>query len=606
MKTVHFLLFLLATNVTFAQFEGRDKKQVDSLLQLARTSKDQLILSKSNLQLSEWYSIVSIDSVLSYSNISKKYAQKALKRVTNADRKKEFERVVAGADNNIAYSYFNKGDFTQALLFNKLALDQWKKLHENEGMVRSLNNIGAIYRQLEDYSKALNFYNEALSINLKEGDAATIAITYNNLGSIYKLLDQDNKSMGAYQKSMFYRRKAKDKRGEANTLNNIGSLYKKKGIIDSASFYFNQSYDLIQEVGDPIGIAHASSNLGDIALERNDFATAEKLGKEALKIGQESQMLMIIEQSSGLLKRVYEKTGQWQKAFEMQQLHLETSIKIKSEEAKRSAITLGLQYDYEKQKEIDRIENEKKLAISRKEQIVQQITIVFVIGVSIFVLVLLIILFERYRKVNEQKKFIERQNNERKILLQEIHHRVKNNFQIISSLLKLQSHQENNPQLQKSFQDAINRIHSMASVHEIIYKQDSLAKVDMNVYLNNLMEQLKRSLDRDDIQIDLKVGEEFLDVDQTIPLGIIVNELVTNSFKHAFNSEIKAPKIEVKFAYYSGQFNLEYADNGVGFTPSENKHSLGLELIDTLAEQIGGKISYQEKEGWNSWMKISF
>lgn len=606
MKSGLLTFFLLLSQLALTQFSGADKQAVDSLQNLRKTSKDKLVLAKTMLSLSEWYSIVSVDSVINFATQSKEIAQVSLKQTKNKDRINEFEKCVAGADNNIAYSYFNKGDFSQALYYNKLALDRWKKLEQDDGTVRSLNNIGAIYRQLEEFPKALEFYKEALAYNLKDGDAGTIAITYNNLGSIYKTLNQDTKSLESYKKAIHYRRKAKDKRGEANTLNNIGTLYKKWGKMDSASYYFNRSYSLIHEVGDPIGIAHASSNVGDMALQNKDYKKAESLGKEALEIGKASGMLMIIEQSSSLLERVYAATGRWKEAFEMQKLHLETIMKINSEEAKRSADNLAMQYEYEQKKEIDKIENDKKLAIAKNQQEVQKFTTYLIIGFTIFIFILCIILYERYRKVNEQKFFIEKQNNERKVLLQEIHHRVKNNFQIISSLLKLQSYQDDNPKLQKSFQDAINRIHSMASVHEIIYKQNSLAKVDMQVYFDSLINQLKRSLGRSDVEISVEINPVFLDVDHTIPLGIILNELFTNSIKHAFVNESNSPQIFVRFTQDGAKFKFEYGDNGIGFIPQNDRQTLGIELIDTLVDQLNGDLKYSKCDEWSSKVLISF
>jgi two-component system, sensor histidine kinase PdtaS len=602
-------LILLNTFVFFTSLgQSREETRgaVDSLLKIISSSAKEQKKAQTFLELSEAYSFVNLDSVNFYAAQAETTATKLLNQTQSAKEQKEIKEIIAGAYNNRGFAYFNKGDFPSALKYHKNALDIWKGLQNTDGIGNSLNNLGAVYRQLGEYEDAKRFFIDALAVYEKKQDKKTLALIYNNLGGIYKMLDQDSRAIHSYRKALHLRKKSGDQRGVATTLNNIGALYKKLGVIDSASFYFNQAFILIEKVGDQIGIAHASSNMGEMALIQKNYAQASIYGEKALAIGIDLGATMIINQATGLLERVYSAQNNWKKAYEMQKLHNESSSKIKSEEARNAAMKMEVQYYYEKQKEIDDIESEKQKAIAQEKSTIQRVTIYFVSLLFILVVIFSLLIFRRYKFTLHQKKIIEKQNNEKKIMLQEIHHRVKNNFQIISSLLRLQTYKNPNTEVNLAFHEAINRIHTMSIVHEIIYKQDALDKVDPQKYLENLIENLKRSFENGKVQIDIRACEQTLELDQTVPLGIIVNELITNSYKHAFDDTIHTPQIQIVLEKMKNEFVLIYSDNGIGYTPRDHSTTFGLELIDTMVVQISGKMEFYSDEFWKTNFKITF
>lgn len=599
-------IFLFLSFYSLAQFSDKNKHYADSLLSITSSNSDKLKVANAYLQLSELYSLIDLDSVIYFANKSERIATLGFQKATKKERKDAFTSVIAGANNNMGYAHTNKGDLSNALFHHKKALDLWKKINDETNVGQSLNNLGVVYRKLEEYNKALSFFNAALEAYREKGDEQPLAITYNNLGGTYKMLERDEKAKESYDESLKLRRKIGDNRGVATTLNNIGALFKKQGELDSALWYFTESLALIETVGDQMGIAHATCNIGEIAFLRNDLTRAMELGQKALKIGDELGALPITEQASGLLQRVYEKAGKWEKAYEMQNLYLNTTLQIKSEEAQKAAMLLELQLEIDKEKEIDSINVQKNSAIAKKQKQIQTTTTYFITICLILVVIFSILLYKRYKIMRKQKEIIEKQNNERKIMLQEIHHRVKNNFQIISSLLKLQINQDDNPHLKSAFQEAINRIHAMAIVHEIIYKQDVLDAVEAKVYLTNLISNLQRTFENNKVVIDIDSCNENLGLEQTIPLGIIVNELITNSFKHAFLGNHPNPKIAISLHNANDLFVLNYKDNGVGFDALQRKDSFGVELIETVVEQISGTVEILQDQEWNTNIKISF
>ncbi len=190
---------------------------------------------------------------------------------------------------------------------------------------------------------------------------------------------------------------------------------------------------------------------------------------------------------------------------------------------------------------------------------------------------------------------------EKEVLLKEIHHRVKNNLQIISSLLNLQSDRVKDSPHLDIFRDSQNRIRSMALVHEKLYRSSDLAAIDFSQYIQSLTAYLYRSYaaDEREVRLDLDIGNVFLGVDAAIPCGLIINELVSNSLKHAFPS-MKGGVVRVVLSQQGNTCTLEVSDNGIGFPPAVNfweTESLGLQLVHTLATQIGADMELSHDGG---------
>src|ERR1700737_3830376 len=197
---------------------------------------------------------------------------------------------------------------------------------------------------------------------------------------------------------------------------------------------------------------------------------------------------------------------------------------------------------------------------------------------------------------------------EKEILLREIHHRVKNNLQVISSLLRLQSAHIRDPSMLEMFNESRNRVLSMALVHEKLYQSPDLCQVDFSEYPHSLTALLIRSSGPRAAHITLKTQLEkvSLNVDVAVPLGLIINELVSNCLKHAFPRGRGEARIEFR-RQQEGRIQLTVADDGVGF-PSHldfrNTDTLGMQLVHTLSQQIGGSIELHSNEGTE--FRISF
>ena len=191
---------------------------------------------------------------------------------------------------------------------------------------------------------------------------------------------------------------------------------------------------------------------------------------------------------------------------------------------------------------------------------------------------------------------------EKEQLLKELHHRVKNNMQIIISMLNLQTANEDDPRLLALVRDSQNRINAMALVHEMLYSTRDFVFTQLKEYTDFLSASLFMSYapPNHEIELVLKIDEDlFFEIDHMIPLGLILNEMMSNSLKHAFKNG--KGKIEIEATTDDeGWCNIKYADNGVGLKPNfdiTKTESLGMQLIVMLAEQMDGQLQFESKKG---------
>jgi len=204
-----------------------------------------------------------------------------------------------------------------------------------------------------------------------------------------------------------------------------------------------------------------------------------------------------------------------------------------------------------------------------------------------------------------EKKKIEKQIksslHDKEMLLKEIHHRVKNNLMVISSLLSLQSRYIKDETSKNIFKESQNRARSMALIHELLYQSNDLKRIDFGYYIRTLTNELFRMYvtDQSLIKLNMNVEEVMVDINTAIPLGLIVNELVSNSMKHAFPND-KSGEINIEFKFNKGIYTMIVDDNGVGFPVDydiENTDTLGLRIVNSLTEQIEGKITIERVNG---------
>jgi two-component sensor histidine kinase/sensor domain CHASE-containing protein len=204
------------------------------------------------------------------------------------------------------------------------------------------------------------------------------------------------------------------------------------------------------------------------------------------------------------------------------------------------------------------------------------------------------------RKRAEEK--IKGSLKEKEMLLKEIHHRVKNNLQVVSSMLKIQSEYSKDKKTVEMFQESQNRVRSIALIHEMLYQSKNLSKIDFSEYIQPITTNLMRTYGVDPIRIKVKINvkDVFMDLDRAIPCGLIINELFSNVLKHAFPKGRPGEVLIDLFQQSSQELTLLIKDNGVGLPIGmdfKNTDSLGLQLVNALVDQLGGTIVFEGRMG---------
>lgn len=205
---------------------------------------------------------------------------------------------------------------------------------------------------------------------------------------------------------------------------------------------------------------------------------------------------------------------------------------------------------------------------------------------------------------------MEQSLKEKEVLLKEVHHRVKNNMQVISSILNLQSSYVSDEYTLSLLKESQNRIKTMAYIHESLYQNKSFTSVNFSEYVNTLVNNIVQSYtyNGEKVKLIMNIEKVNLSLDSSIPAGLIINELITNAIKHAFPAD-RNGIISFTLRTENNYVFLELKDDGVGFAPGidfENSNSLGLQLVNTLIEQIEGKLNFKSEQDQGTEVSVKF
>ncbi|MBT4287438.1 MAG: PAS domain S-box protein, partial [Bacteroidetes bacterium] len=219
----------------------------------------------------------------------------------------------------------------------------------------------------------------------------------------------------------------------------------------------------------------------------------------------------------------------------------------------------------------------------------------------------------QHNDITEQKQSeeqIKASLKEKETLIDEIHHRVKNNIAIIASLLKMQSNSIEDPQIKEVLKESQNRVYAMSAVHETLHGSDNLSQIDLKTYLSKVTTSIFQtySINPDKVKLNISVEEIPISIDQANPIGLVINELISNSLKYAFPDERKG-EITVSMKKLNKELELTIMDDGIGM-PDEldwkNAKSLGLKLVRALVEnQLDGSIDMESNNGTKFTIKFN-
>ena len=208
--------------------------------------------------------------------------------------------------------------------------------------------------------------------------------------------------------------------------------------------------------------------------------------------------------------------------------------------------------------------------------------------------------FSLVEQINSDKITIKNSLEEKEILLSEIQHRVKNNLSIIIGLFNMQLEKSENEDYKNLLNEAKNRVLSIAMVHQKIYKKDDLSKINLSSYVSDLVQEIVKSHSlKDSVLVYEDLNNINANLSTAVPVGLIVNEVITNSLKHAFNQSKTDCTLKISLAIFFDKLILKIQDNGIGFPKNNNfqTKNIGLSLIDALSVQLDGKVVFRNENG---------
>ncbi|MFN0201982.1 MAG: sensor histidine kinase, partial [Bacteroidia bacterium] len=292
----------------------------------------------------------------------------------------------------------------------------------------------------------------------------------------------------------------------------------------------------------------------------------------------------------------YEAQKDYTQAFQYQKLANEVKDSLNSQQDKRKL------WQTEMQIETDKFQTSLQLA-EKENKKQSQFTLWAVIALICVVISALWVYFrinKDNKTISAQRDLLAQSLKDKEMLLKEVHHRVKNNLQIIAGLLERQSQQATDEATRKNLKDGQDRVFSIALVHQNLYKSDNLSSLEIKTYLEMLVKNIKQAENNQAqaIEVHLDVDDAKLDIDNAIPIGLILNELITNCYKYAFQGREKG-NIFIDFHKNQHKFQLSVKDDGVGISKGVNLQkttSLGLHLVRGLTRQLGAVLTIDSNE----------
>ena len=508
--------------------------------------------------------------------------------------------------------YVRRNDYKQALFYELLALKTAESCRDTTMQLCQINSeLAVLYTLSAKYDVALKYYKDALTTAIKYEDHYAIALTMWNISRANTQLNQPNESLALLSGL------------PSKILNSDGTMEKAYFAMSYLATYIatNQSeksgqyctllLDLISKENIPDNIKNIVYRMvADYYLQEKQFSKA----RFYLTLNKPITEKIRSTRARSSDERLWYKLDSAQKNYESAFYHLNNYRAISDslfDETKARQFQ-QLEVEYETTKKEDSLKQQTQhisLLLQRNNlqqtnlkqaNLIKNITIVG----TILTLIALILLYYQYRKNQRSNKIILQKNEELKDMLaekewwlKEVHHRVKNNLHTIICLLESQAMYLEKDALQ-AIEKSQHRIYAMSLIHQKLYQNEDLQVIDMSVYLEEFIGYLKDSFDTEKINFIIQVDPVQLNLQQAIPVALIINEGVTNAIKYAFENE-NEPKIWVSMKETNERVKLTIRDNGRGFEMKEENEgkSLGMQLIKGLSKELKGTVRIETTGG---------
>ena len=492
----------------------------------------------------------------------------------------------------IAWLHQRRGEFEPGMEANLKALRIMEAIEDKPGIVNALGRVaGDLYNQ-EDYDESLEYALRAIDICRKGGYDEELPYLLYHAGYAALALKEYEASLGYWDEAIAWVEKlGMGLANLADMSNGRGNVLKKMERYPEAIAAFELTLENAQKANYYGGMYTATANLGEVHLRQGNYE--EALGYQLLTVErqEEGEMWASLTENYGHVSTIYENLGDFENALLYQKKARAMRDQTASQQSDAAMSELRTRYETE----------QKEATIALQEAKIGQQRMVQWLGIGVLALLALFAV-STYRNAQARKKanaLLSAKNAENELLLKEIHHRVKNNLEVVSSLLALQSAQVSDEKVKDAMREGQNRVHSIGIVHQKLYQGTNLGAVEMKDYFLNLSDNILDTFGADDrVRIECAMNTLELDIDTAVPLGLIVNEILTNALKYAF-PDGRQGKIEIKLERSEDNtLRLAIIDDGVGkgHAPTAGT-GFGGQLVSLLAQQLRGKLREETEKG---------
>lgn len=474
-------------------------------------------------------------------------------------------------------------------------LNEARGLADKDVYYLVLDKVIVVNYAMENYKEAISLAHECIGYYKSMNDSLSLAMKYRYLGNLYRSSKPDS-SLYYYKKVLPYFYELQAHQLIVYTLVSLGwSLYETD--LNTAWEYLMDADSIdrkhnLKSSQLPLVISFALSKKGK---------TKEAVikAKESLQLGMNAKQLFIGIQSADALKEYYKTLKEVDSALHYAELSAIINDSIRSQKQYKDAGRMQAKMEYDKELFQTELRQHEEI---KREKLIKNYSLLAAV-------LLLIIVFLVYRAFLINKKtsyIISKQNDEKTMLLKEIHHRVKNNLSIVSGILDLQQRDIVDERMIEIFKDAKSRITSIALVHKNLYEHENLDNFNVQQYFENLYKTIFNTYKIKSVTVMEKLNFEKVEmnIDTLIPFSLIVNELLSNSFKYAFINR-EHGLIEMSLSKQNGMFKFIYSDDGSGIAENSQTKTEGLGslLIKGLCKQLGGKV---EKINSSNGLRYNF
>lgn len=483
------------------------------------------------------------------------------------------------------------------------ALKIYDSLGDNQKKAAVYGQLATNYMKDEKYDSSIVYLKIARQIYSNSEVTENEIYSLLNLGEMYRLAKYPDSALVAFKEVLKLNQSIRSEVAESYSLGNIGMVYNSQDSLNLAKTHLQEAIVILKELGDPYATSVYLAELGEVYQKENSPKQAEEKYLEAMSMAQEAGLKEQIRDFSEKLTGFYENQGNYTKALAYQKLFqvYQDSLMNKANIQEIEQLKAGY--------EIDKRESEIGLLnkVNTNQKYLVWVLTAGVLATLLF-LYLLYLGNQRVKKANvllsEQKETLANREQEKALLLKELNHRVKNNLQMISSLLNLQSRELEGHPAKEALESGKDRVEALSLVHRKLYQEGVETKIALQEYVEELVLGLFYGYEAK-FEPEFAIEELHVSVDTAIPLALIVNELVVNSLKYAY-ADIEKPSFLLKIEKKDTNLIIQAIDNGKGFDLDKikKKNSFGLKLMDSLIEQLEGSLKKVDGKGTHWWVQL--